>query len=79
MKVKRGLSFEIYHQGSSLGQRPEVNEKRSRIHIWGEEECSRQRGQHVQRLRSLREHVTVENCREVDTAGAKVMGPRGEK
>ena len=33
----------------------------------------------MQRLSSLREHVTVENCREVDTAGAKVMGPRGEK
>ena len=79
MKVKRGLCFEIYHQGSSLGQRPEVNEKTSHVDIWGEEECSRQRRQHVQRLRSLREHVTVENCREVDTAGAKVMGPSGEK
>lgn len=61
------------------GQRPEVNEKTSHADIWGEEECSRQRGQHVQSLRSLREHVTVENCREVETAGAKAMGPSGEK
>ena len=55
------------------GQRPEVNEETSHVDISGGEECSRQRAQHVQRLRSLREHVTVENCKKVDVAGAKVM------
>ena len=33
VKVKRGLCFEIYHQGSSLGKRPKVNEKTSHVDI----------------------------------------------